>query len=110
MFFGKPLATLSPFELDAKLKNGEVVLIDVRERAENEAVRIEGCMLLPLSEFSPSQIPQAAGKSVVIYCRSGARSAEALKKCVNAGIDNIAHLGGGIIAWSNQGLPTMSKS
>jgi rhodanese-related sulfurtransferase len=109
MFFGKPLRTISPFEVSDGLDKGELVLVDVRERAENAAVCIDDSLLLPLSEFNPSQIPLQDGKLIVIYCRSGMRSADALKRCVNAGIDNIAHMGGGIIAWSAQNLPTVSK-
>lgn len=109
MFFGKPIRTLSPFEVNDGLKKGEILLVDVRERAENAAACIDCSLLLPLSEFNPNQIPSADGKLIVIYCRSGVRSADALKRCVNAGIENIAHMGGGIIAWSAQQLPIVSK-
>lgn len=109
MFFGKPPRTLSPFEVKEELDKSGAVLVDVRERAENAAVCIDGSLLLPLSEFNPNQIPKTNGKLVVIYCRSGVRSADALRRCVNAGLENIAHMGGGIIAWSAQNLPTVSK-
>jgi len=41
-------------------------------------------------------------KPVVIYCKSGARSAEVLAVVKGAGFADAVHVGGGVVAWVNQ--------
>ena len=89
------------------LKAGEVVLVDVRERDEHEAERIEGALLLPLSKFDARSLPCDTTKEVILHCGSGKRSALAYEQCISAGVAVRAHMGGGIMAWKQAGLPTV---
>ncbi|OAN49614.1 sulfurtransferase [Paramagnetospirillum marisnigri] len=88
---------------------GEVVLIDVRERDENAAERIEGAINLPLSTFNPADMPRPdEGKRLVIHCRSGVRCGSATNLLLAAGWDTPIHrLKGGIIGWAAAGGPTV---
>ncbi len=98
---------LSPNEVSALLKKGEIVLIDVREPAEYASGRIHGALNFPLSTFDPRALPlPEAQKRIVLQCGSGKRSATAIERCQRAGLNVDSHLGGGIMAWRAAGLPT----
>lgn len=91
-------------ELKGMLNNGEKLrLVDVRSEAEFQQGIIEGAEFLPLHVL-PLRMNELAGdEKIVLYCRSGARSAQAcmyLKQ--NTGIDAI-NLRGGIIGWYQSG-------
>ena len=74
------------------------VLIDVREPYEYDEMHIEG-RLIPLAEVlqRQSEIPQ--DQPVVVHCRSGKRSATAIKALEEMGFANLYNLEGGIIAY-----------
>ena len=89
----------------------DFVLVDVREPHEYEIVAIPGSVLIPKGRFlsgeALSELPQ--DKRVVLHCKSGARSAEALAVLKGAGFADAVHVGGGVLAWANQidtSLPT----
>jgi rhodanese-related sulfurtransferase len=84
----------------------EFQLIDCRSPMEISQGKIEGGIPMPL-HLLPMQVDQIArDKKVVIYCRSGARSAQACYFLAqNYGIDNAYNLRGGIISWAQSGLP-----
>lgn len=84
-----------------------VFLIDVREPLEFQHAHIEGACLLPLSTFEVSLVP-TQNKPIVVYCRSGARSAhvcELLKS--SSQFKEVYNLEGGILRWQNQGYPVI---
>jgi adenylyltransferase/sulfurtransferase len=105
-------STITPAELKAKFDSGEnFELIDVREPHEYEIVNIKGAKLIPkdriLSGEALAELPQ--DKPIVLHCKSGARSAEALAALHKAGFKDATHLGGGVLAWARQidtSLPT----
>ncbi|MFM8156236.1 MAG: adenylyltransferase/sulfurtransferase MoeZ [Actinomycetes bacterium] len=82
----------------------DFVLIDVREPGEFEIVSIPGAILIPKGEILDgsafSQLPD--DKRIVLHCKVGGRSAEALAAVKAAGYSNAIHVGGGILAWINQ--------
>ena len=107
--FGAPKTKdLTPQQVKAALDAGEILLIDVREPDEFAAERIAGSRNLPLSKFSPSALPKADGKTVVLQCAGGKRSAMAVDQCRKAGEAIETHLAGGLAAWKAAGLPTIS--
>lgn len=105
-------STITPAELKELFDSGkQFELIDVREPHEYEIVKIEGSTLIPkdriLSGEALSELPQ--DKPIVLHCKSGARSAEALAALHSAGFKDATHLGGGVLAWARQidkSLPT----
>jgi len=106
-------STISVSQLEHMLKerdNGErdFVLVDVREPNEYEINRIPGAVLIPKGEFlngnAFSQLSELTGgsKQLVLHCKSGVRSAEALAVAKGAGYSDAVHVGGGVAAWVNQ--------
>ncbi len=79
----------------------EVFLADVREPAEYEIVKIPGSVLIPKGDIvsgeALSQFPQ--NKQIVLHCKSGVRSAEALAALKAAGFKDAVHVQGGVLAW-----------
>ena len=103
-------STITPAELKAKFDNGDnFALIDVREPHEFEIVNIKGATLIPkdriLSGEALAELPQ--DKPIVLHCKSGARSAEALAALHAAGFKDATHLGGGVLAWARQIDPSL---
>jgi len=97
---------LSPAEVSAGLRNGEITLIDVREPHEFAAGRIHGALNFPLSTFDPEALTVPADRVIVFQCGSGKRSALAVERCQQAGVDIDCHLAGGIAEWMAAGLRT----
>jgi adenylyltransferase/sulfurtransferase len=91
--------------LDAR-DAGEIdfLLVDVREPNEFEIVSIEGAVLIPKGQFLDGSalegLPQ--DKQIVLHCKVGGRSAEALAVVKGAGFSDAIHVGGGILAWVHQ--------
>jgi rhodanese-related sulfurtransferase len=97
---------LSAEEVAAELAAGRILLVDVREPGETAQERIPGSMLLPLSAFDLTAIPDPNGREVVFSCRTGRRSIRASEIAQAAGLPYRSHLAGGIVAWKAAGLPT----
>lgn len=91
--------------LDAR-EAGEIdfVLIDVREPGEFEIVSIDGAILIPKGRFLDGSALEdlPSDKRIVLHCKVGGRSAEALAVVKGAGYSDAIHVGGGILAWVNQ--------
>jgi adenylyltransferase/sulfurtransferase len=103
-------STISVKDLKEMIDAGkDFYLVDVREPNEYEIVSIPGATLIPkdliLSGEALSELPQ--DKPVVLHCKSGARSAEALAVLKGAGFSDAVHVGGGVIAWANQIDPSL---
>lgn len=105
-------STITPRELKEKFDRGDnFELIDVREPHEYEIVNIDGAKLIPkdriLSGEALSDLPQ--DRQIVLHCKTGGRSAEALSAVQKAGFSDAVHVGGGVTGWANevdQSLPT----
>lgn len=108
MFGVRKPRELTPTQVKAGLEAGRIVLIDVREPSEFADERIAGALNVPLSSFDPIDIPPAHGKTIVLQCAGGKRSAMAVDRCHRAGALIDAHLAGGIGAWKAEGLPTVA--
>lgn len=102
------IINLEPKEVSSLLKQGKVLLIDVREPAEYEAEHIQGALLCPLSSLDPNVVPNPENLTVVFQCGSGMRSAKAVQACAASGRPFKHHLKGGIQAWKAAGYPTIS--
>jgi rhodanese-related sulfurtransferase len=99
---------LSPEEVALGLREGRVLLVDVRELNEVASERYPDAAIVPLSSFDPAQIPDPAGREVVFACRSGRRSVTASLAAQEQGYAYKSHLAGGILAWKASGLDTIT--
>jgi molybdopterin/thiamine biosynthesis adenylyltransferase/rhodanese-related sulfurtransferase len=96
-------STITAAELKAMQDRGDdFLLVDVREPAEWEIVRIPGAVLIPKGDLPGrlSELPQ--NKPVITYCKTGIRSAEALALLKSAGFSDAMHVQGGVTAWATQ--------
>lgn len=102
-------STISVRQLEEMLQQREAgerdfVLVDVREPNEFEINRIPGSVLIPKGEFlngnALGELP--SDRQVVLHCKSGVRSAEALAVLKGAGYSDAVHVGGGVVAWVDQ--------
>jgi rhodanese-related sulfurtransferase len=97
---------LTPEEVAQGLRDGRMVLVDVREPNETAVERFPDAVIVPLSDFDASAIPDPQGREVVFACRSGRRSVTASLAAQQHGFPYSSHLAGGILAWKAAGLPT----
>ncbi|ASU60203.1 adenylyltransferase/sulfurtransferase MoeZ [Nocardiopsis dassonvillei] len=106
-------STITAGELKDLLDNKpeEIFLVDVREKNEYEIVSIPGATLIPKGEFlngkALERLPQ--DRRIVLHCKSGVRSAEALAAVHAAGFSDAVHVGGGVLAWINQVDPSLPE-
>ncbi|WP_129671256.1 molybdopterin-synthase adenylyltransferase MoeB [Candidatus Chloroploca sp. Khr17] len=102
---------ITPVELAALLETPErPFLLDVRNSYEVEIASIEGTdLLIPVDQL-PEQINKLdSSVEIVVYCRSGARSGQAVEMLKAAGFRKVKNLVGGVLRWSDEVDPTMAK-
>ena len=91
---------LTPEQAKARMEeNPNLILLDVRTQEEFEQGHIPGAVCLP-NEMIAADMPFLFGKDaeILLYCRSGRRSADAAKKLRDMGFTNVFDFGG-IIDW-----------
>lgn len=86
---------------DKKDRNDDFTLLDVREPHEYQISNIDGT-LIPLDDLPGRTDELEKDKEIVVMCRSGARSAEAVKFLENKGFENVSNLVGGVNAWAKE--------
>jgi len=100
---------ISATELAQQLKQENIYLLDVREPHEFNLCKIPGATLIPLQQL-PGRLAEIDGtKPVVVYCRTGARSARATALLQSAGFSSAKNLRGGIHAWADEVDPSVPK-
>jgi adenylyltransferase/sulfurtransferase len=80
----------------------DAVLVDVREKYEWDQGYIEGAQLIPMGQIERNLEAIPKDRDVVLYCRSGARSAHALEFLRAKGFHRARHLKGGYLAWMRE--------
>jgi sulfur-carrier protein adenylyltransferase/sulfurtransferase len=106
----KNMDEMTPTELAERLRAGPPVeLIDVREPYEQKIAEIPGAKLIPMGEFQSAIATLDPEKEIVVMCRSGARSARAVQALRNACFARVRNLAGGILRWSDEVDPTVTK-
>ncbi|MFE4501199.1 adenylyltransferase/sulfurtransferase MoeZ [Rhodococcus sp. NPDC056743] len=98
-------STITAPELAQLIASGrELQLVDVREPVEWDIMHLPDAVLVPkgriVSGEALASLPQ--NKQIVLYCKTGIRSAEALAVVKSAGFADAVHLQGGAIAWAKQ--------
>lgn len=98
------LSMISPQDAQGLVAKG-AVLIDVREPYEFGSEHIEGAINMPLSSIAGKTVGKA-GETIIFLCKSGARTNMAAKQLELASKGKTMIMGGGLMAWKLQGLPT----
>jgi len=100
---------MTPRELaDALARGDDVQLLDVREPYEWRLGVLENAKLVPLGSLASAMSSLDATRDVVVYCRSGVRSADAVQRLCAAGF-RATNLAGGILRWSDEVDPSLPK-
>jgi molybdopterin/thiamine biosynthesis adenylyltransferase/rhodanese-related sulfurtransferase len=90
-------------DLQARLSRGEPLrLVDVREPHELQISAIDGAELIPLGSLASRMHELDSAREMVIFCKSGTRSARALELLAGAGFRKVKNLRGGINEWARQ--------
>lgn len=96
-----PVAHISPAEAARLFDSGRAIPLDVREPDEYAGGHIAGALLLPLNkiqQIGSDVLPQDKSAALVVYCRSGTRSALAVPYLEKLGYTNLCDMGG-IMYW-----------
>jgi rhodanese-related sulfurtransferase len=112
-FFGNRVSGINEVNtLEAtRLMNEEALLLDVREDNEWAVGRLPNARHIRLGELSKrlSELEKFKDMPIVVYCRSGNRSARACALLKKSGYSNANNLAGGIMAWEQANLPITRK-
>ncbi len=102
---------ISPRDLQIILEdsNNKLTIIDVREPHEWDICHLPGTKFIPENDLPARMHEFDSADEFVIYCRTGVRSARALKLLRDAGFKKIKNLVGGIRGWADEVDPSMPK-
>lgn len=103
------IITLAPKSFQQELnKQASKNFIDVRTQGEAARGMIAGAILIDISssDFESKVQKLDKNKATFVYCASGIRSKRAASQLLKLGYKKVYNLDGGIIAWSEEGLPT----
>jgi len=101
---------ITPAELASAIAAGErPVLLDVREPHEWEIAHLAGATLIPPGDLLARMNELSTAEDIVLYCRSGERSARALNLLREAGFRRLKNLRGGINAWAQVIDPSLPQ-
>jgi adenylyltransferase/sulfurtransferase len=96
--------------LKERLDRGDrITVVDVREPYEYAIAKIPGTRLVPLGTVQERLHEFDTADEIVLHCKSGKRSAEALQIMKQAGFKRLKNLKGGILAWSDEVDPSVPK-
>jgi molybdopterin/thiamine biosynthesis adenylyltransferase/rhodanese-related sulfurtransferase len=107
---GPPVAEITPGDLARRLRAGDdVQILDVREPHEWEICRIPTARLVPLATLPGAMSTLDDTRDVVVYCKSGVRSAQAVRDLKRAGLTRVWNLAGGVLRWSTDVDPEVPR-
>lgn len=98
---------ISVTELAERVKTNHLKLIDVREPHELEISRLPDATNIPLGQLAARLSELDSAEDMVLFCKSGARSARALELLTSAGFKKVKNLKGGINAWAREVDPSL---
>jgi len=100
------ITVVSPEEMQTLLKLDDVQFVDVRTPKEHSEGYINGSQNIDFKSptFDTDILKLNKNKPVILYCKSGGRSAKCSRKMKDAGFTKIYDLQGGISKWKHEGL------
>jgi sulfur-carrier protein adenylyltransferase/sulfurtransferase len=100
---------ITPKDLKARQDRGDdLFILDVREPHEYQICNLNG-KLIPLGELPRRVNELDSSREMVVHCRSGKRSADAIQFLQKAGFKKLLNLKGGVLGWADEVDPTMPK-
>ena len=102
-----PIPAVDPLYADIRRRDPvrPALVVDVREPHEFSEVRVEGSLLVPMSQLNTrlDEIPR--DRPLLVMCQVGGRSASVTGLLRQQGYEDVANVAGGIDAWQRMGLP-----
>jgi len=104
-------ASLTPAAAVQLMNNDDVVVLDVREPSETTGGKIAKAIQIPVSGLGKrvGELEKHKNKTLLVYCKSGARAGIACKELGKQGFEKVYSLNGGIMAWQDAHLPINKK-
>jgi len=104
-------ASLTPAGAVNLMNQEDVVVLDVREPSETAAGKIAKAIQIPVSALPKrvGELEKYKGKTLLVYCKTGARAGVACKELSKHGFEKVYSLNGGMLAWQDAHLPTSKK-
>jgi len=107
-----PFGEVGAVELNERLASAEPpFLLDVRQPHEWDIVNLgtNGAVMVPLAELPDRLEEIPTDREIVVYCRTGARSASAAQMLADEGFPSVFNFVGGIHAWVDEIDPSLPK-
>lgn len=104
-------ASLSPAAAVQLMNNEDVVVLDVRDASETVGGKIAKAIQIPVDALGKriDELEKHKDKTLLVYCKTGARSGVACKELGKNGFEKVFSLSGGLHAWQEAHLPTSKK-
>ena len=104
-------ASLTPAAAVQLINNEDVVVVDVREASETAGGKISKAIQIPVTALKTriAELDKHKDKTVLVYCKTGARAGAACKQLSQAGFEKVYNLSGGLLAWQEAHLPISKK-
>jgi rhodanese-related sulfurtransferase len=104
-------ASLTPAAAVQLMNKEDVVVLDVREAAETIGGKITRAIQIPVGAVAKriGELEKHKDKTLLVYCKSGARAGVACKELGKHGFDKVYSLNGGLMAWQEAHLPVSKK-
>jgi rhodanese-related sulfurtransferase len=102
-----PIPALDPLYADIRRRDPmrPALLVDVREPHEFADVRVEGSLLVPMSQLNARLDDIPRDRPILVMCQVGGRSARVTGLLLRQGFEDVGNVAGGIDAWQRAGLP-----
>ena len=103
--------SVGPQQAVMLINRSDAAVVDVRDKKEFDIGHIVDAINIPLSKLDQriAELEKYKDKPVVVVCKMGQQSSEALNKLKTAGYLQVVKLGGGITEWKAQSLPLVQK-
>jgi adenylyltransferase/sulfurtransferase len=98
---------ITAIELAKRVKTNHLKLLDVREPHELQISALPNAVNIPLGQLAARLSELDSADEMVIFCKSGSRSARGLELLASAGFKKVKNLKGGINAWAREVDPSL---
>ena len=104
-------ASLTPAAAVQLMNNEDVVVVDVREPSETVGGKIAKAIQIPVGALAKriDELEKHKNKTLLVYCKTGARSGLACRELSKKGFEKVYSLNGGMLAWQDAHLPVSKK-
>ena len=104
-------ASLTPAAAVQLMNKEDVVVLDVREPSETVGGKIAKAIQIPVGAVAKrvDELEKFKDKTLLVYCKSGARAGIACKELSKNGFDKVYSQNGGLLAWQDAHLPVSKK-